>query len=595
MRRVDYLAHGSVKTWLRGPALVAAALGLGLGGCNSRLYDTGSTISLVDGGPGMGGAAGTGTGGATGAGGMTGAGGAAGGATGAAGMTGMGGAGGVPGTCDPNSPDRQTDLANCGTCFNLCNAPNATAQCVAGACQYTCISGYIDADHNSANGCECTPTNGGVEICDGIDNNCDGVIDEGFDLMSDLDNCGGCNVPCYFPFATSACSMGVCQMVACLPDFYDRDPTIPGCETSCQKTNNGVEICDGLDNDCNGLIDGMDPGMQAATITCKNKGVCAGTSPVCMGPAGFTCTYPSTYQDTEDTTLGCDGLDNDCDGLTDEPFGIGKACSIGKGACTSSGTWICDNTQTGNRRCNAPVKQPGVEVCDGIDNDCDGTIDELDKLSDDNDSLVTFTAGGSPVTMFVYEASRYDATGASNGFDSSRRPCSLPSKLPWSNITKEEAATACGKVGTGWSLCSDTQWQAACEGMTATVFPYGATYVKTKCNGNDYGGLAVLATGAATSCVSQIIAGTTGKLFDMSGNVKEWVSTPPDATICKTAPCFQLRGGAYDTPSFVDSSSGTAVTIAPGLQCDNSTPAPASAVRLPSVGFRCCYSGGLPQ
>jgi hypothetical protein len=54
-----------------------------------------------------------------------------------------------------------------------------------------------------------------------------------------------------------------------------------------------------------------------------------------------------------------------------------------------------------------------------------------------------------------------------------------------------------------------------------------------------------------------------------------------------------MRGGAYNTLSFVDSSSGTATTIAPGLQCDSTTPAPTTDVLLPSVGFRCCHPGAL--
>jgi len=109
-------------------------------GCHDRLYDSGETISLVDGGlthadAGSGGkiAAGdAGVGGATGAGGDTGAG----GASNDAGT----GTGGNSNLCDNNSPLRQTDVANCGTCFNQCYQMNADATCVAGACQYACLT-----------------------------------------------------------------------------------------------------------------------------------------------------------------------------------------------------------------------------------------------------------------------------------------------------------------------------------------------------------------------------------------------------------------------------------------------------------------------
>ena len=73
----------------------------------------------------------------------------------------------------------------------------------------------------------------------------------------------------------------------------------------------------------------------------------------------------------------------------------------------------------------------------------------------------------------------------------------------------------------------------------------------------------------------------------MSGNVKEWVSDRDDHARCT----FEMRGGAYNTPSFTVN--GT--TTAPGLQCDATTPAPSVAVRLPSVGFRCCRPGTLPN
>jgi formylglycine-generating enzyme required for sulfatase activity len=247
----------------------------------------------------------------------------------------------------------------------------------------------------------------------------------------------------------------------------------------------------------------------------------------------------------------------------------------------------------GGHRCNGSMRPPGVEICNGQDDDCDGKIDELDSLSDKtSDDKVVYFAGKN-VTMFVYEASRYDASGSSNGFDSTRRPCSVSGKQPWSSITKEEAEAACERIGSGWRLCTAAEWSDACNGAGNTTFPYGNAYDGAKCNGYDYpksSGQTTLAAGAASTCVSDLVTTSTGdELYDMSGNVKEWALT----STATTGP-YEIRGGAYDIASFIDNSVMPAVMRAPGLQCDATTPAPSGAVRLPSVGFRCCRTGMLP-
>ena len=73
--------------------------------------------------------------------------------------------------------------------------------------------------------------------------------------------------------------------------------------------------------------------------------------------------------------------------------------------------------------------------------------------------------------MFAYEATRYDANGTNYGFDSTRRPCSVAGRQPWSNVTKEEAQAACGKIGTGWRLCTAAEWLDACNGSGNTPVP----------------------------------------------------------------------------------------------------------------------------
>lgn len=73
-------------------------------------------------------------------------------------------------------------------------------------------------------------------------------------------------------------------------------------------------------------------------------------------------------------TETCNDKDDDCDGTVDNGYPVGSSCEVGKGACKASGKLICDTSST--TVCNAKAGQPGQEVCDGQDNDCDGTVDE---------------------------------------------------------------------------------------------------------------------------------------------------------------------------------------------------------------------------
>ncbi len=505
---------------------------------------------------------------------------------------------GVDNDCDGDKndvdPAELTDpAAHCGACFNQCNQANAdNIQCLRDTttgivgCHFTCRSGFKDLDGDAKNGCECL-IDSAIEVCNLKDDNCNGTIDEGFDFMVDPTNCGRCGVRCEYPFAQSVCNAGTCMKGNCLAGFFDANRMdADGCE--CQRTNGGAEICDGIDNNCDGMID------EAATITgrptCKSQGVCAGVVAQCNGINGWSCTYGGDYQSVEDMTKGCDSKDNDCDGRVDEAFEIGKACPVGTGPCAGVGSWVCDGA--GGRRCIGQMVAPRPEICNGLDDDCDGRIDELASVADKttDDKLVYFPSRN--VTMFAYEATRYDASSNSSGFDSTRRPCSVSGKAPWASITKEDAAAACGRIGAGWRLCSAADWFDACNGSGNTTFPYGAAYVGTTCVGYDYTApapnTAPAATGAATMCISDLSATAGDELYDMSGNVKEWALT----TV--TPPAYEIRGGAYDIASFLNNSAMPVVRIAPGLQCDASSPAPAVPVRLPSVGFRCCLPGPLP-
>jgi len=80
--------------------------------------------------------------------------------------------------CGSSCTDSANDPTNCGACGNTCSFPNAASVCVGGTCQLgPCLSGYGNPDGLPSNGCECQITNGGKNICDGIDHACNGLAD----------------------------------------------------------------------------------------------------------------------------------------------------------------------------------------------------------------------------------------------------------------------------------------------------------------------------------------------------------------------------------------------------------------------------------
>jgi hypothetical protein len=226
----------------------------------------------------------------------------------------------------------QSDAKNCGACGHACSLPNAFTKCQGGVCVFdSCAPGFWDLNQKQDDGCEykCLVSNGGVEACDDVDNNCDGVVDEGFGKDKDPNNCGLCGKRCLYNHASASCVAGVCQMDACEPGFADiNKDSKDGCEYGCPvwPAESG-DLCDGVDNDCDGQVDEDfvgEPCGQTGGACQQGQTACVSGNVVCQGAVGPKPEF-------------CNDLDDDCNGTVDDGFdkqndprtcGSCKPCSL---------------------------------------------------------------------------------------------------------------------------------------------------------------------------------------------------------------------------------------------------------------------------
>ena len=200
--------------------------------------------------------------------------------------------------------------------------------------------------------------------CDGLDNDCDGQIDElhsvgGSITYTDVDGTAGLGLG-------QTCGVGACGggVVECGSDSLSLTCSSLGLA--------GNESCNGADDDCNGAIDDL----LTAPAAALQAGACSGALKVCGAAAGWLEPAYTELAGYEAQEASCDGIDNDCNGFTDDGLDA-PAANNQDGVCLGS-TQICNGSlgwQEPNYTSVAGYEQ--VEMtCDGLDNNCNGTADD---------------------------------------------------------------------------------------------------------------------------------------------------------------------------------------------------------------------------
>ena len=257
---------------------------------------------------------------------------------------------------DPEGSEREGRVEGCDGADNDCDGVIDEGFLVGEACVVAgvCGAGVYEC---GAVGRVCSSGPGGSgsgagpERCNAADDDCDGVVDEGLGL-------GGACV------GALPCGQG---MVECDAGGGTRCSTDPG-----GSVEQGLERCNGADDDCDGSVDEGLPIGQG----CPAAGRCGASVLVCGAGERLVCaTHPGGPQDASRAET-CEGVDDDCDGRVDEGLGLGAAC-VGRGACGPGvaecgpgGVAICSSERGGSGDASRE------EVCDQRDDDCDGRIDE---------------------------------------------------------------------------------------------------------------------------------------------------------------------------------------------------------------------------
>jgi hypothetical protein len=207
------------------------------------------------------------------------------------------------GACTARTPASEICNGIDDDCNGIVDDGQPSTSCGVGACLKT-VSSCGDAGVVA-----CVPGPPMTELCNGLDDDCDGVVDNGFNLETDVNHCGSCSKACALANAQPKCAAHTCEVASCNAGFGDCDG-VPsnGCEANFGTDPNNCTACN---HACSAPNSDPGCGPSGCTFTCK-----AGYVDLDKNPANgceYKCTVTSTTDlpDVGFVDANCDGMDGE--------------------------------------------------------------------------------------------------------------------------------------------------------------------------------------------------------------------------------------------------------------------------------------------